>query len=140
MIFIPAFKTKWFRLAALVIGIIVFLWLRFEDDNVIAASVCALLGSCLIAVGWAWRRVGGRDYSWRWMLAACAALGGLIGLGTAAAAAILMLIKNGLHAHLFPDFPFGMISGVFTLAPIWAVGGALIGLGIGAVWIVWKAQ
>ncbi|KXK20119.1 MAG: hypothetical protein UZ15_CFX003001838 [Chloroflexi bacterium OLB15] len=71
-------------------------------------------------------------------MATCAALGGLAGSGTAASAALLMLIKNGLHGHLFPDFPFGMIAGVLALAPIWAIGGGLVGLGIGTVWVVRK--
>ena len=126
-------------MAALLIGASIFLWLRLEDDTVIAAAIGGLLITCLIVIGWAWRKVGGREYTWRWLLAVCAALGGLIGLGTAVSTALLMLIKNGLHAHIFPEFPFGMISGMLPLAPIWALGGVLIGLGIGAVWIVWKA-
>ncbi|MBE2183039.1 MAG: hypothetical protein IAE89_06410 [Anaerolineae bacterium] len=139
MIFLPLFNTSWFRLAALLVGGSIFLWLRLEDDNVIAAAIGGLLITCLIVIGWTWRKTGGREYTWRWLLAAYTALGGLIGLGTAVSAALLMLIKNGLHAHVFPEFPFGMISGMLALAPIWALGGALIGLGIGAVWIVWKA-
>lgn len=138
MIAIPTFQTGRFRLAALLIGVVVFFWLRVEDDNAIAAAVCAFLSACLIVTGWAWRKAGGRSYSWRRMLATCAALGGLVGLGTAASAALLMLIKNGLHGHLFPDFPFGMIAGVLALAPIWTIGGGLVGLGIGAVWVVRK--
>lgn len=138
MIAIPTFQTGRFRLAALLIGVVVFFWLRVEDDNAIAAAVCAFLSTCLFVTGWAWRKAGGRSYSWRRMLATCAALGGLAGSGTAASAALLMLIKNGLHGHLFPDFPFGMIAGVLALAPIWTIGGGLVGLGIGAVWVVRK--
>lgn len=138
MIAIPTFQMGRFRLAALLIGVVVFFWLRVEDDNAIAAAVCAFLSTCLIVTGWAWRKAGGRSYSWRRLMATCAALGGLVGLGTAASAALLMLIKNGLHGHLFPDFPFGMIAGVLALAPIWTIGGGLVGLGIGAVWVVRK--
>ncbi len=43
--------------------------------------------------------------------------------------AALMLIKNGLHAHLFPDYPFGMIAEILTRAPVWALAGIFAGVG-----------
>jgi presenilin-like A22 family membrane protease len=48
-----------------------------------------------------------------------------------------MLIKNGLHAHLFPDYPFGLIASVIARAPAWALAGSLAGL---ALMLVWAAK
>jgi len=56
--------------------------------------------------------------------------GALIGGGGAVAAAALMLLKNGLHAHAFPDYPFGVIAALIARAPVWAAAGALVGVGV----------
>jgi hypothetical protein len=62
-----------------------------------------------------------------------AGLGGLIGLATPVTAALLMLLKNGSHAHVVPDYPFGVMLGVLSLAPAYGLAGALIGVGICAL-------
>jgi hypothetical protein len=48
--------------------------------------------------------------------------------------ALLMLIKDGLHAHLFPDYPFGMIVDILGRAPLWALAGILAGIGLLLAW------
>lgn len=64
-----------------------------------------------------------------------AGLGGglLAGLGVAPLAAGLMVFKNGLHAHGFPDFPAGEIAAVLGKTPLWGVSGLFVGVGM-ALW------
>ncbi|PJF26317.1 MAG: hypothetical protein CUN53_08335, partial [Phototrophicales bacterium] len=40
----------------------------------------------------------------------------------------LMLLKNGLHGHVFPDYPFGVIAEMLLRAPVWIGAGALTAL------------
>jgi hypothetical protein len=62
-------------------------------------------------------------------------LGAADGLGTSVATAVLMFFKNARHAHVFPDYPAGMIIAVLERAPLWAAAGALAGLSIGLAWL-----
>lgn len=123
-------------------GIALFIWLRLEDNAVWTAAV--------LGVGLAWlifrppppspaplrregaslarvpplhveRAAGGEV---RFILR-----GALIGGGGAVVAAVLMLLKTGSHAHVFPDYPLGVILAMLERAPVWALAGALIGLG-----------
>jgi hypothetical protein len=41
-----------------------------------------------------------------------------------------MLVKNGLHSHLFPDYPFGLIVDLLARAPLWALAGMFAGIGL----------
>jgi hypothetical protein len=56
--------------------------------------------------------------------------GGAIGGGGAVTAAAAMLLKNGLHGHIFPDYPFGVIAEMLLRAPVWMAAGALTALAL----------
>jgi hypothetical protein len=60
--------------------------------------------------------------------------GGLIGAGSALATAGLMLLKTGLHNHVFPDFPLAVILGILERLPAWSAAGALCGAGCVFIW------
>lgn len=126
----PAYRSRRARIIGLIGGVVVFLWLRLEDQNALIAALCGI-GLAVLALGiYTWRQTGGKTYSARTALLGAALFGGLCGLTGAVVAAILMLLKNGFHAHLFPDFPFGMISDMLLRAPLWTFAGALIGFGV----------
>lgn len=97
-----------------------------EDTSVVPPVALGLSISLLIA---AFQLK--KNESLRSGLLVAALVGAIVGLGTAFAAALLMLVKTGWHAHIFPDYPLGMILDVLRRAPAWALAGGLIGLGMG---------
>lgn len=129
MITLPAFPARRFRLILLGSGALAFLWLSIEDPSPALAALHSLLLALPATLGWLWRRFAQARLSAAGWLTLWAGGGGLGGLAAALLLALLMLLRNGLHAHLFPDFPFSMIAETATLAPFWGLGGALLGLG-----------
>ncbi len=45
-----------------------------------------------------------------------------------------MLIKDGIHSHLYPDYAFGLIAEMVIRAPLWSVAGAFAGMGLLLAW------
>lgn len=72
----------------------------------------------------------GRTFAARAALLGAALAGAAFGLAASLAVAALMLIKDGLHSHLFPDYPFGMIVDILMRAPLWALAGIFAGVGL----------
>jgi acid phosphatase family membrane protein YuiD len=114
-----------------VAGALWFIWLGYEDRNLVMVSVLAAIlavsgGFTLLGRTVKWNHNQGRS-----------ALAGLVvvGLGAGAAvgplAAFLMVFKVGLHGHASPDFSTSQIQAVLGRTPVWAVVGALFGLAIG---------
>jgi len=104
---------------------LVFFWLPIEDTHVFPAQVVGALGSALAIAGWYWRL---SCPAWSRIQAAAAGL--VAGLAAPAAAALLLILKIGLHGHSRPDFSLQDIVDLLSRTPIWMVGGALIGAGI----------
>ena len=125
---IPKRRGK-LRLGALGYGVLLFIWSSIEDNSVLPV---ALLGgglALILLALWITGRFGGRAFAGRSALLAAALAGAAAGLAAALAVALLMLIKDGLHAHLFPDYPFGMIVDILARAPLWALAGIFAGIG-----------
>ncbi|HYO87278.1 MAG TPA: hypothetical protein VER79_01450 [Candidatus Limnocylindrales bacterium] len=129
---IPASRLRW---GVIAIGLVVFFWLRLEDNGVAVAVVMALLLTALALAAWLWPRIAGRPLSARALVTLLALTGAGLGLLTAPSAALLMLLKNGFHGHLYPDYPAGLIAATLARAPAGAVAGAL--LGIAAALLLW---
>lgn len=127
------------RLIALATGIMVFLWLGIEDNSIAPAVVMALGLALIAAFLWLMSRFGGRTVPERYVFIGAPLLGLLIGLSTSAVSAVLMLLKNGMHGHAFPDYPFGVFADILRTAPVWALAGALAGLGLALVWRALRA-
>jgi hypothetical protein len=123
------------RLIALVCGIAIFFWLRLEDNTILPAVLAGLALSLLAAFLWLNNKFGGKTLRLRDALLGAALFGALCGMGTAAVTAGLMLLKNGMHGHFFPDYPFGVIVEILQRAPLWALAGGLASLGLTLAWM-----
>jgi hypothetical protein len=122
-------RGKHFRNIALLYGIILFLWMRLEDFQTLPVVVFGTALAALILMGWMLGKLGGKTISMRALLLGAILCGGVFGLSAAIAAAALMFFKTAVHAHVFPDYPPAQILAMLTLAPAWALAGALGGLG-----------
>ena len=111
-------------------GTAAFLWLGPESDAIWPPAALGLGLAALLALWW----TADMAVTALAVVPVAVLLGALTGLGTAPAAALLMLFKNALHAHVFPDYPPGLVLAVLERAPAWALAGALAGLGLTFVW------
>jgi hypothetical protein len=111
----------------LLFGAFVFVWLGTEEDSVWLVSLLGL-GISLLATAHAIFRLSGRTFPPRVWIMAAVALGALIGAGAVAGTILLMLMKTSMHSHIFPDYSFPLISGIFERLPTWILAGALFGL------------
>lgn len=121
------------RLLIIGLGGVLFFWTRIEDNDVLFVAAAGWGTSFLIALLWLLREP--RELSRRQFFLGGPLLGTAVGIGAALCTALLMLIKNGLHGHVFPDFPFGVILGILERAPAWSLAGALFGLGLALAWL-----
>lgn len=115
------------RIAAILLGIAILVWLSIEDSDERRALLLAGLLSLLISVI-VWARIRGRLKIYWFPI-----FGALCGLLVPVLAVLLMALKTGLHGHIVPDFTLAQVSAVLQLTPIWVAAGALIGLGI-TIW------
>jgi hypothetical protein len=127
------------RLIALAYGGGLMLWLSLEENSVAAAAALGLGLAALMLVLTTADKLGGRRIAAHAVPLAGALLGAAIGLGAAVASAGLMFFKNALHAHVFPDYPPGLIGALLGRGPAWTLAGALLGLGAGLAWLALRA-
>lgn len=118
------------RIAAILLGILILIWLSLEGRDVrqalLLASFLSLLGASA-----AWIRLQNmlRGY---WL----PFVGALFGLLVPLLAAFLMVLKTGMHAHSVPDFTLVQVMAVLQLIPVWIAAGVFLGLA--AAW--WRAM
>jgi hypothetical protein len=124
----------WLRWFAIVYGLVVFFWLSLEDITIWPAVGLGVGLSTLISVSLITSKMGGCTVPKRRLPLLLLGLGALTGAGSSVAAVTLMFFKNARHAHVFPDFPAGLMLDVLVRAPIWGLAGGLIGLSLGLVW------
>jgi hypothetical protein len=117
------------RVAALALGVALLVWLPFEDQNVIVVIIFAAALCVWFAVRYLWFiPPAQRRYALR-----CLLVGAAAGLALAPMAILLMIAKSGLHGHDVPDFTLTQITSILWRAPLWTIGGALVGFG-GGLW------
>lgn len=139
MLRLPA-RPRRARWLALAFGAALLAWTSLEDNHVWPV---ALLGWGLSAllVGWrVWGSVGGQRLPLRAAAPGAALVGAITGLGACLAAVGLMLFKNALHAHIFLDYPPGLMLATLERAPAWAAAGGLAGLGLVLIWRAFDRQ
>ena len=130
---VPAYGTsqRWLVLAS---GGAALLWTSLEDNHVLPVVLLGAALALALMLRWITRRWGGSIFAGRAALLGAAGAGALTGVSAALATTALMLLKDGLHAHLFPDYPFGMIIDILARAPLWALAGALAAVGLLLAW------
>jgi hypothetical protein len=120
-----------FRLLVISLGIILFVWLSFEGQNVtwviLFANAICLLGAAAILA-----RSSRLTHYKSWLVYPLAGL--LSGAATTPIALLLMAIKTGIHGHSAPDYTSTQILAVLISFPVWVGAGAVIGLGAG-LWL-----
>lgn len=125
-VFRKTVRPLWF-----VAGVIWFIWLGYEDRNLIVVSVLAAI---LAAVGGSTvldRTAKRNTDQGRLSLARVVIVAMVAGAAAGPLAAFLMVFKVGLHGHTAPDFSTSQIQAVLSRTPVWAVVGALIGMALG---------
>ncbi|MDX2161189.1 MAG: hypothetical protein SF162_07690 [bacterium] len=123
------------RWIAFAYGALVFIWLSLEDNAVFSVALIGLGGAGLVGVRGFLRQFGGKTLPAAAFGIGLAVTGAGIGVGGAVGAAALMLLKTGLHSHLFPDYPAGVMIAMLMRAPAWGSAGALCGISA-ACWLL----
>jgi hypothetical protein len=118
-----------FRNAALLYAAITLFWLQLEDSQILPVVLLGMAGAALLVTHWLRGRLDLRRPGVRaWAEAALS--GALLGLTAALVTALLMVLKAGMHGHVFPDYPPGQILALLGRAPGWVLAGALAALGV----------
>lgn len=128
MIHLPQPQRK-FRWMALLYAAGLLVWFSFEDDSPRSVILLGLGAAALMLGGWAYRQPALPAIRPVMLPLVGSATGLLLGLLTSVNSAGLMFFKDALHAHLFPDYPPGLMLAVLSYAPLWALSGLLCGLG-----------
>ncbi|MYD11530.1 MAG: hypothetical protein F4X02_15985 [Chloroflexi bacterium] len=118
---------KLIRGALLLTGLAILFWSGLEDNDASAVTLLGALSSVSLTL-WLLSRVA---VGFALTPHHAALTGALTGALAALCTAALMLFKNLRHAHIFPDYPAGMLLAALERLPFWAIAGALAGLGIG---------
>lgn len=136
---IPA-RPQYARLAAIVYGGAIFLWMSIEDHLVLPAAFFGIGVALMIGGLWLTTTFGGKRFTAQVVVIGAMVFGGAAGIGASVSTALLMLLKNGMHAHIVPDFPPGLIVDTLARAPAWGLAGCLIGLGAALSWAAQHAR
>lgn len=123
--------SKRARHLLLVSGIAVLLWSGMEDNDALLVTLLGMLlataATMMLLASPRFRQVTAhRSRPKQGALA-----GAFIGTLASIATPVLMLFKDLRHAHIYPDYPAGMMLATLERMPAWAVAGGLAGFGIG---------
>lgn len=126
------------RLLTVVFGVILFVWFSIEDNQTWPVVLLGLGSTSLIVLWAVLKRLGGQTIEARYVALSGLLIGALTGLGASLAVTLLMFFKNAWHAHVFLDYPVPMLLAMLGRAPFWTAAGALAGLGIAILWVVFR--
>ena len=123
-------RNTGFRLWLVLLGIALFFWLGREDNEVLGVTTLGLI----LAGTSVWRLIFLRrrlDTASGRLYVHLGILGGIcVGALSSFFAALLMLLKDLRHGHIFPDYPPELIIATLERLPAWSLAGGLIGLGL----------
>ena len=121
-------RPRWLPTVTILYGVFTFVWMGAED-SVWLVTVLGF-GLALLCAAHGVFRLKGRTFQRRSWFPAIVALGAAIGAGTALATMLFMVMKTSLHNHIYPDYPFPLISGIAARLLTWTAAGALVGLAV----------
>ena len=123
--------TKRARHLLLLSGIAVLLWSGMEDNDAVPVTVLGALVATAAAMTLFDSRRFRQDFARLSQPRQGVLAGAFIGALASLATPLLMLFKDLRHAHVFPDYPAGMMLATLERMPAWALAGGLAGFGIG---------
>ncbi|MBC8097987.1 MAG: hypothetical protein H7Y11_00965 [Armatimonadetes bacterium] len=126
---LPAYPAA-LRWLMILCGIAIFIWLSPEDNSVLPVVLLSAVVTAVSMTHGVLRRWGGQTIAARYSWVLLPLWGAVLGGGTSLLTAVLMVLKDARHAHLYPDYPLTLITGMLARAPIWAVAGALAAFGV----------
>ena len=132
---IPLCRPVW-HLPLALLGIVILLWSGREDQGVGAVTALGWMLAGLTVALDLMSRFGGRRLDAPALLKLTALGGAATGVLASLATILLMLFKNLLHSHVYPDYPPQLMLGALERLPTWGLAGGLAGLGLGfmAMW------
>jgi hypothetical protein len=117
----------WLRIAGLILGILLLVWIPIEDTGESLVVGLAIIFCAWFAIRHLLLSVKDRLPLWMHYL-----LTGLIaGLSITPVALLLIAFKSGIHGHEVPDFTPTQMARVVEMTPIFTAAGILTGLGAG---------
>ena len=119
------------RVAWGTVGVLWFLWIAYEDQGPIAIALFSVVIAFASGLEAVHRWIGFDALPRRKWLIRTGTVGLVAGAAVGPIAALLMLVKMGLHQHPEPDFiPADFVQAMWRV-PLWAVLGAAIGVALG---------
>lgn len=124
-------KSTGFRVWLIILGITLFFWSGKEDNDVAGVTTLGLVlaGTCVWWYLIVRPRPGVTAAIYDTVLRAL--LGGaLLGALSSLFTALLMLLKDIRHGHVFPDYPPELILATLDRLPAWSLAGGLAGIAL----------
>lgn len=124
-------RNTGFRLWLILLGIALFFWLGKEDNDVLAVTTLGLIiaGTSVWWLIFLRRRLDATER--RKHSVHLGLLGGIcVGALASFFSALLMLLKDLRHGHIFPDYPPELVIATLERLPPWSLAGGLIGFGL----------
>lgn len=113
---------QYLRMASIFLGLILLLWLPFEDTSVFLAIAFTVAITGLITIYYLNKYRKAANHWWFYPL-----IGLLAGMAITPLALLLMSIKSGIHGHGFPDYTPMQVVLILQLTPVWILAGFMIG-------------
>jgi hypothetical protein len=116
-------NPRLWRWLALGWGAAALIWLGLEDSSSLPVALLGIGGALLATQRPALAPLAHKPWG-------LPVIGALTGALAAILTTFLMFFKNAWHAHLFLDYPTGMLLAMLERLPWWALVGALLGLAL----------
>jgi len=121
-------SKQYLRVASISLGLIMLLWLPFEDTSIFWAIAFTTAITGLITIHYLIKYRKAANHWWFYPLT-----GLLFGLMITPMALLLMAIKSGVHGHGFPDYTPTQVRQILQLTPVWILAGLVTGSAAGLV-------
>lgn len=128
------------RFALLAYGLLIFLWISLEDNGTLTVSLLGAGLATALILYQVFERIGGKELPVRFYFPIFIGLGALIGAASSIATTLLMFFKTAWHGHSFPDYPLELMRDMLFRLPVWALAGALAGLGLSFLYLARRKQ
>ena len=126
-------RSRALTVLTFVFGITFFLWIGYEDTTLIPVTILGAALPLIFLAHFLTRRFGGAPLPTRKGILLLSAGGLLAGCLAPLTIAVFMALKVSLHSHANPDYAPEAVVGVMARAPVWALGGLLLGTALALI-------